>query len=605
MHTEDLRPDEVTPTVRLSPVEPAMTAGSWTPADPEATSGPARPPRRGLMRWVVAGVVVMLAIAGAAWIALTLGARPIAEALRYIPADAVVVGEIRPDLPGDQRAGVGSFLAHFPGFADQSTLDVKLDEALARLLDHATGGSVDYTTRVKPLLAGPLAIALTADGVKALSSASGSPRTVPASGVLIVATTDGKATCDGTFGATTAGSTVRGVEIRTVNERLSCAVNDRFLLIGDLASISAGIAARLDKTGIDGSTAYRAARDRLTGDQLGTLFVDSRDLVKAAMGAVPVLGSDGTLASAVPEWTMVGLRVVNDAVQVDVQTAATVPLAVKGDVPSAPPAAGSYFAALLPADTFGFAEWHGVGANLGRALAQLRADPSQAPLVTGIEQGLAAVGGTANVIGWMDDVAVAAIPIGDSAGAVVMIRGTSADVVAARLAQIRNLLVLASAGTDVTLHDAEHNGITVTTVDLGDLNSMLPILGLPAGALPSGGLPSGGRLAFALAAHGDVLYLGVGAGAIERVLDVDAAGSLATTSTYRRALELAGTPNNLEAFVAVDGVIAWARDHLLKAADRATWDTNVKPYVEHLAGFAVAGTPSRDGNRARLVLTVK
>src|SRR5689334_20022918 len=80
-------------------------------------------------RWLIAlgivGVIVALTIAGA----LLLGGTSAPEALRYVPADAGLVAEIRMDLPGDQLQKVGNLLAHFPGFADQSTLPAKLDEA--------------------------------------------------------------------------------------------------------------------------------------------------------------------------------------------------------------------------------------------------------------------------------------------------------------------------------------------------------------------------------------------------------------------------------------------------------------------------------------------
>ena len=40
--------------------------------------------------------------------------------LGYVPANTIVYGEVRLDLPGDQRRAVGEFLSKFPGFADQA-----------------------------------------------------------------------------------------------------------------------------------------------------------------------------------------------------------------------------------------------------------------------------------------------------------------------------------------------------------------------------------------------------------------------------------------------------------------------------------------------------
>ena len=43
---------------------------------------------------------------------LLFGSRPVPEALKYIPADAAVVVELRPELPGDQLQKLGNLLAH-------------------------------------------------------------------------------------------------------------------------------------------------------------------------------------------------------------------------------------------------------------------------------------------------------------------------------------------------------------------------------------------------------------------------------------------------------------------------------------------------------------
>src|SRR6185369_13514937 len=107
-------------------------------------------------RWLIAGGVAVVAIAAVIAGVILLGSRPSPEALRYIPADSVVVGELRLDLPGDQLEKVGNLLAHFPGFKDQSSLPQKLDELLGRLVQSATTGGADYGADVKPWLAGPL-----------------------------------------------------------------------------------------------------------------------------------------------------------------------------------------------------------------------------------------------------------------------------------------------------------------------------------------------------------------------------------------------------------------------------------------------------------------
>jgi hypothetical protein len=554
---------------------------------------PVRGPR---FRWAVAAIAVAGVAIGTFLAISILSSKPLPEALAYLPGDSVIVVELRPDLPGDQQQHLGNLLAHFPGFADQSILPQKLDEALARIVDSASGGSVDYTTRVKPLIAGPLAIGVRTDALAAMQAGRG--------GGLIVATTDGSVTCDAIFGSTAALETHRGVELRSITGGQACAIDGRFALFGDQTSIDAGIDAHLDHTGADHDATFTAARDRLDGDQLGVAYVDLSGIAGVAASAAPPMVPDAAALKALPAWMIAGLRVVDDAVQVEVLSA-SLPSNALPSAPSAAPAASSAFAALLPSDAFGFVEIHGPGVVIQRGLAAVGTDPAQEAAVAQLEQALAAVGGLQNVVGWIDDLGIAAIPNGTSVGAVALLRGTDATATAGALAQIHNLLVLASAGTDITMHDADHNGVTITKVDLGNLDALLGAAGLPATSLPPGSLPTGARASFSLAADGDVLLIGVGDGTIERVLDTQGSSALAGTSTYGRAVGLAGTPNDVQAFVALDTILPWVEGNLLAGSDLSTFQQDFEPYLTHLAGVGEATTTTSAGVRIRLVLTVK
>lgn len=553
-------------------------------------------PRAGRNRWVVGGVVAVAVVALAVWAATILGARPLPEVLRYIPTDSAIVVELRPELPGDQRQHLGNFLAHFPGFADQSTLSKKIDEALARIITNASNGIVDYTTQVKPLLAGPMAAAMSAADLSDLGGGR-----MP-SDLLIVATTDGKATCSIFKQPVTKLETYRGVELERLNVTTpACAMDGRFMLVGTADAIKHGLDAHLDGKGIDANSTFRSAREQLSGDQVALAYLDGKSVTSTLETLAPSLGLDTALGASVPDWAIAGLRVVDDALQLETRSAPVAAPALESGTPTDPPSAKSAFAGQLPADAFGFVEVHGVGANLQRGLARLRTDPATSAVVDQIEQALGAVGGVQNVAAWMEDLAAAGIPLNDSAGAIVLIRGTDATATAARLSQIRNLLVLAGTGSDLTVRDSDHNGVAITTVDLGDLDTLLPSLGMPAGSLGSGG----GRLAFSLAARDDVLMIGLGDGVIEHVLDVPSGSSLASNPTYTRAIELAGTPNDIEAFIAIDSIVGWAEAHLIGADAKASFEQDVKPYLEHLAGLAEASESTTTGALARIVLTVK
>lgn len=578
----------------VEPATPAVAA-EWDATEPDTMAeAPVTASRHGWSRWLIGGAIAIVALAGALAGALILGARPLPEALRYLPADSVVVVELRPDLPGDQRQHLGNLLAHFPGFADQSTLGTKLDEVFERIVTAASGGSVDYASRVKPLLSGPIVAGVSADGISGMVGGNRTPTG------LLVATTDGTATCDLVFGPSTGLETHRQVEIRTVHDDFGCAVDGHFMLIGAADSIRAGIDAHSDDTGVDTNARFKSARERLDGDQLGVVFLDGKALVAVLQKLGPAEGLNATLASSAPDWTVAGLHVVDNAIQLDIQAAPVADRKLTGSAPTDPPPSRSQFSSILPAETFAFVEVHGVGANLQRGLAILKSDGTQADAVAQIEQALTAVGGIDNVAGWIEDLGVAAIPSGTSAGGVILLRGSDADAVSSRLTQLRNLLVLASTGTDITVKDSEHAGVAITRVDLGDLGSLMSGLGIDSGITGTGT-----RLVFSMAAKGDVLILTIGDGAIESVLDTTSESSLATNTAYRQSINLTESPNDAEVYVTISGLMGLVEANIPSDVDLGPWTTDYKPYAEHIEGFGATFITTDKGARSRLVITVK
>ena len=137
----------------LEATQVVETPAPLTPVAPVAT-----PPGASRSRWVVAlGAVALVTALTAAIVYALVGRSPEATVLGYVPSGAVVYGELRLDLPGDQRREVGEFLSHFPGFADQAALDSKLDEVLDRLISDASDGKQTFTTNIKPWFDGELA----------------------------------------------------------------------------------------------------------------------------------------------------------------------------------------------------------------------------------------------------------------------------------------------------------------------------------------------------------------------------------------------------------------------------------------------------------------
>jgi hypothetical protein len=611
----DLRPELTDPSgEELAPIVPAADAtdsssiatAAEIETPPAGVEAPAGAPVVGgsRARWLIGGGVAVAAVAALVLAATLLGARPLPEALNYVPADSAVVIELRPELPGDQRDRLGTLLAHFPGFADQSILDQKIDEVLDRLVSEGSGGSVDYASQVEPLLAGPMALSMSADGLR---GAMGGGR---AAGILLVATTDGKVTCAALGGSGLVAATHRDVELVWIDREMACAVHGRYMLLGDPAAIQGGLDARLDGHGIDGSSTFKAARAALEEDQLASVFASGASVKGLIPDASSMLGLD-LPGMEVPAWAIAGLRAEDDALVLDMVAAPVAATALPSGVPTAAPAGESRFAGVLPADTLGYAEVHGVGAMLAGGLAALRADATGAEAFKQVEAALVLLGGADNLVGWIEEAGIAVIPTSDGVGGALLIRGTDPTAAAARVAQVRNLLALAATGTDITVRTSEHGGATVTTVDLGDLGTLLGGLSDLGGL---GGLGDLGDLAmpedvgdvrveFAITIRDDLVLIAVGDGVAERILDTEAASSLERAAGYERAMALAGSRNNLQVYLAVDAIIGFA-EGLATGEDLQTWNREIAPYAEHLAGVVVSATSSGD-HHSRLVLIVK
>src|SRR5512140_3173324 len=278
-------------------------------------------------RWLIGGAVAAGAVVVAIGAALLLSSRPMPEALKYVPGNAAVVAELRLDLPGDQLQRVGNLLAHFPGFKDQSTLSAKLDETLDRLVKGATSNASDYTTKLKPWLAGPTFI-----GVLPGGSGTGGSSPAPSAGTsdgslpaatdgVIVATTDGKVGCDAAIQGGTPRTIPQGSMLVDAAGSMACFMDGKFGLLGTPAGIDAALAAHAAGSGIDHDAKYATARDTLGGDRLATVYVsgDAAKLMQSAAASFPASLpiSIPSAAGSLPEWLMAGLRAEDDAVVMD------------------------------------------------------------------------------------------------------------------------------------------------------------------------------------------------------------------------------------------------------------------------------------------------
>jgi hypothetical protein len=564
------------------------------------------PPRSGASgrRWLIAFGVAGLVLGVTAIALILLGSRSTPEALRYIPANMPVVAELRVDLPGDQLQKVGNLLAHFPGFKDQSTLTSKLDEALARITTQASNGSASYATDVKPWLAGPLFV-----GARMPSRAGSATAGTPTPSAVAVFTTDGKVTCDPITKSSTSKEAYKGIDIHGGDAgAVACALDGRYALVGDSASIKAAIDAHANHAGVDGDSQYQKARDALGGDRLATVYFSVDALEAGALvSAIPALSSAGTdvtaALAALPPWVIAGFRAEDSAIVVDFVSgpAGTPPSPSGSALLTMPPAHLSRLAPLLPGDTAVLYELHGTGVLAENLLTSLRANPALGPTLGQLDATLGVLGGARTLIGWIDDAGIVVIPDGSSLTGGVLVQASDEATATAKADQIRSLLTLAGLSSGITTRDIDINGTKVTIADLGDISSLLQQAGQAAGGLT---VPPGTHIVISVAAHGSTVLIGGGESFARRILETAAGSSLADQASYKTALGLSFPSNSGQLYIAAAPLLAFA-DTAIPADAKARFDSDVKPYIAPFDAFIETASADPSGIRIRFVITVK
>ena len=572
-------PGEPAPVATVPVVETAGAGGVPPSVGGEPPTAVAARPR-GLVRWGVAllGVAVLVGVISVAAAFLAAGAAT-SVVQGWLPNDTVAYLEVRADLPGDQRAKVGDLLAKFPGFADQASLDAKIDEALDRILEQ-TG--VNWTTDVKPWLGGEVGLAVTAAALDVAKMPSlGSPLDGPDRGqapddgaVALIAVKDAAAATawiSKELGGTQTTETYAGGDITIVSGALSStmafAVRDGVLVLGPEKTVKAS----LDTAGssaVASSDSFKAALKTAPTAYLGFGYADLKALAEASLATagdqanLPKACLDA-VAEKIPAWGAGFVRAEDDAL------AMTATVSTPGATSTAKNTA-SAVAAHLPASTVAAIEVRDLGAGLVAALDGLKTtlacDPSMADAIAQLEQALAAVGGAEAVIGWADDTAVAATVDGATLGGGLAATVTDEAAASDTLNQVKALLALAGAGAGITSREEAYGDGTllVVTVPADEMGTPVPEI--------------------AATVQGGVFVLGT-IDFVKAVVDTDAAGSLAKDPVYERAIDLAGGDGRSDAFVDMAGLLVGV-EAMLPAEAKSQYETEIKPFLEPFEAFA-------------------
>jgi hypothetical protein len=610
--------EPLTPPTRQYPTPPTyeheLGWAAVAPATP-VVSTPAAPPRS-RARWVITIAIVAIVIAASAAVALLITGRSSnATVLGYVPSGATMYGEVRLDLPGDQRLAVGQFLSKFPGFADQAALESKLDQVLDDLVKGASNQQQTYTTDIKPWFAGELAFAV-GPLPPAASLSSGDPSAVSAFRMLAlvsvkdpavaqawldaaVAKAGGKTTTQSYDGATlSVFDTVGGVQ------PAYAVIDGKVAAIGDIASVKSAI----DTKGAGAFSAEdgpKAALAASTSDHVGFVYVAlgplmdwSQQITKLQPmpSGAPAMTLGANLLKSLPAWGAFELRFESDAIVMD----ASAPLPETRIGPTQNRV--STLVEHIPSSAVVASISNDYGATIKQVLDLYRSEPAFKSTFDQLDQALGLVGGTDAAIGWAGDTAiVVTVPDGTPEGGLI-VAPTDKAAADQLFTSLRSFIAIGGAQQGITVHDETYNGTTITTVDAGDLSKLTQLAGPGAALLPTG------HLEIAYAITDQVVVLGSGPGFVKHVLDTTKDTSLASNTRYRTLAGRAGagTGTNFVDLTAIRGMIEkYAQDSKIDPAALSRYETEVKPFLAPFDALFVSATTGSTGSKSSVYLTVK
>jgi Protein of unknown function (DUF3352) len=603
-----------TPSAPVTPADRSMPGTTVheddvTWASPQPVVPTAAPPRRGgRLRWAAAIAVVAVVLgASVAVAALVTGSATSSVVLGYVPVDAVMYGEVRLDLPGDQRQAVGSFLQKFPGFADQASLDSKLDEALDDLIRSATDGDQTYTADIKPWFGGEIGFGA---GPLPVPSDSNGSAMASSRGLAIVSVTDGDAAASwiaaaiAESGAKTTPETYQGTTINVADDVDGLAagyaiVDGKVAVFGDLASVKAAIDSN-GNSGFASEPGPKAALASVDGDYVGFGYLALKPLIDwssqltDAMVSDPALTPDtaaltATMSKFVPDWTAYWLRFESDA------------LVIEGSAPQPETQVGptqngkSAVIDHVPGDAIVAVTSNDVGATIEQLLDVYASDPTMSEMLDGLDQGLGLVGGKDSAIGWIGDIAVVLeAQDGNPAGGVI-IAPTDEDAAQQLLTTIKTFISLGGSQAGVSVSEESYNGATITTVDLSGIDGLMAA-GMPIEAGTA-------QISFSLA--DGVVVIGSGPKFVKQVIDTTASTSLAADSTWSHLSDQVG-PSTSTMFVDVSAIRGLIEDAMADADPSSVkgYDKDVKPFLTPFDALFAAGSVDGDLTRSNLIVTV-
>jgi hypothetical protein len=605
--TDDLERTTIEPPEPYEPADPTTRPNVLTS---QVVVPPS--PRSGRGRWAIAmAVVAAVAVATAFAISLFTGRASNAVVLGYVPGDSIMYGEVRMDLPGDQRAALGQFLSRFPGFADQSAIEGKVDEVLDRLVGSATNGDQAFSSDIKPWFGGELAFSVGALPDPSTLSGSDPAAMADARALFLVSVKDAaaaKAWIDSVVassGGTTSAESYGGANLTLLSaegghEAAYAILDGKVAVIGDVASVKAAVDTK--GAGSFATTAnLKTAIDSTSGDHVGFVYVALRPIVEwsSQVSGSEVAGlSGGALSSFVPDWAAFAMRIEGDGLVLETITQKPAGLDL-GENRTSP------IADHVPGSAIALSISHDYGKGILKTLDTYRADPKLKSAIDTVDQAMGVLGGTQAAIGWIGDLGatVTRTDAGVEGGVVIVPTDRAA---AERLfTSLRTLVSLGGSTMGITVRDETYAGTTITIVDLGDLASLAGQAGLAPDTLGSGQLPTG-HVELAFAITDQVVVLGSGPGFVRSVLDTTSATSIAANDRYKALLARVG-PGAGIAYADITAIRGLIESAMVNAdpSELARYETDVKPFLVPFDAVIGSSTVKDDVFHSRVIVTVK
>jgi hypothetical protein len=595
---------EITQPASGAPVAAAVPSAAPTPG---ATTRP-----KGMVRWAVALLVVAFLIGASSVAAVMLtGAGTPSAVEGWIPKGTIAWMEVRGDLPGDQKAKVGDILARFPGFKDQSTLDVKVDEAFNRVLE--TSG-LSYSGDLKPWLAGDTGIAISAGalqgagmygmmGAGALGSAAPKAADTPVTdrALAIIAVKDGAAAeafLASKLGGTPTVTQYAGGNLTTLTRgsaTIAWATRGGVLLLGFVDNVKAA----LDTAGSGDfakSAQFVEAKKVAPTTYLAYGYLDAKAYMDAALAGLQGKSTgntamddamacvSGQAQALMAPWESGYVQARDAALYMEARQPAV-------DMGYTPVDAVSTVTGRLPASTVFSARMGDFGGAASAAWTlstkMLACSPQLKSTLDQVQSALGAVGGVDGILGWAGDTSIAVTRAGTTwAGGLASVAKDPAGASRA-FTQIQALLSLAGSQAGITSNLVEYAGGKMITITVPAAGGKVPEL--------------------AIGLRDDLFLLGT-ADFVKATFDTPSGAGLAAQPRYQKAIGMVGAKSTSELYVDITGIREGVEALISQQApDRyAAYVTDTKPFLEPIESLVfVANAPSNGMSGARGALVFK